>query len=88
MHKRALEVPQCNKHDARREPPKPAQHITWPSTTPNMLRRFPVAHLDDVGAVRIQVPQLAVVALVGPPEGVDPGGLRERRRKRCFRARG
>ena len=28
------------------------------------------ADLDDVGAVVVQVPQLAVVALVGPPEGV------------------
>ena len=28
------------------------------------------AHLDDVSAVVVQVPQLAVVALVRPPEGI------------------
>lgn len=28
-------------------------------------------HLDDIGAVIVEVPKLSVVALMSPPEGVD-----------------
>lgn len=33
------------------------------------------SHLDDVGAVVVEIPQLAVVLLVRPPEGVHPRDL-------------
>ena len=44
---------------------------------PAVLQHHPEAHssahLDDVGAVVVEVPQFPIMALVRPPEGVDAG---------------
>jgi hypothetical protein len=49
---------------------KPHTHTTHTPHTHNRTKPRPPPHLDDVCAVVVEIPQLAVVALVRPPKRV------------------